>query len=301
MASATTYERRRQSAGVLFVAPALAVLLAILGYPIVESFLLSLQKVVLAGGGTQKTWLGLDNYARLFTDETFLLATLNTAWFSLTEVVLVVTIGLGIALLLNHPLGRWGFFRILLVIPWAIAPVANAVLWKWILNANYGALNGLLKSVGIIDTYQIWLGQAHTALPTLLLIDVWKSVPFVALLLLAGLQRVPSSLYKAAYMDGAGRWQSFVHITLPTMRSAIAIAVVLQTIWSLRVFEIVFVLTRGGPADATVLLNFLAYRVTFNFLDIGYGAAIANIIFALTFVLAVAYVWLMQPKRRIVR
>ena len=120
------------------------------------------------------------------------------------EVVLVVLISLGVALLLNHPLGRSGFFRILLIVPWAIAPVANAVLWKWILNANYGVLNGLLKSLGLIDSYQVWLGTPFSALNFLLIVDVWKSVPFVALLLLAGLQRVPQSLYRAAYMDGAG-------------------------------------------------------------------------------------------------
>ena len=111
-----------------------------------------------------------------------------------------------------------------------------------------------------------------------------------------GLQRVPQSLYRAAYMDGASPWQSFLYVTLPTMRGVIAIAIVLQTIWSLRVFDLVFVLTRGGPADATVLLNFLAYRVTFNFLDLGYGAAIANVIFAPTFLLAILYVWLLWPR-----
>jgi ABC-type sugar transport system permease subunit len=115
--------------------------------------------------------------------------------------------------------------------------------------------------------------------------------------MLAGLQRMPNILYRAAYMDGAGPVQSFLHVTLPTIRSVIAIAVVLQTIWSLRVFDIVFVLTRGGPADATALLNFLAYRVTFNFLDLGYGSAIANVIFAITMLLAILYVWLLWPRQ----
>ena len=297
MALATSFERRRRTVGLVFVAPALLVLAAVLGFPIVDSILLALQQVALAGGAVERSWVGLANFQRLITDDTFRHAVAVTAYFSAAEVVLVVGIGLGVALLLNHPMGRTGLFRILLVVPWAIAPVANAVLWKWILNANYGVLNGLLASLGVIDDYQVWLGTPFSALNFLLLVDVWKSVPFVALLLLAGLQRVPAILYKAAYMDGAGPWQSFVHITLPTIRSAIAIAVVLQTIWSLRVFDIVFVLTRGGPADATALMNFLAYRVTFNFLDLGYGAAIANVIFALTFALAILYAWLLRPRR----
>ncbi len=134
------------------------------------------------------------------------------------EVVLVTGISLGVAILLNHPMGRSGLFRILLVIPWAIAPVANAVLWKWILNANYGVLNGLLKSLGIISSYHVWLGTPWSALNFLLLVDVWKSVPFIALLMLAGLQRVPSSLYRAAYMDGAGPCKA--SFTSPCRRSA---------------------------------------------------------------------------------
>ncbi len=280
----------------LFVAPALIVLAAILFYPIVDSILLALQRVQLSGGVVTQEWSGLDNFRRLIADAVFWKAVLNTAYFSVMEVFLVTLISLGVALLLNHPLGRSGFFRILLIVPWAIAPVANAVLWKWILNANYGVLNGLLNSLGVIDYYQVWLGTPFSALNFLLIVDVWKSVPFVALLMLAGLQRVPRALYHAAYMDGAGPWQSFLNVTLPTMRGVIAIAIVLQTIWSLRVFDLVFVLTRGGPADATVLLNFLAYRVTFNFLDLGYGAAIANVIFALTFLLAALYVWLLWPR-----
>lgn len=294
---ATTFEQRRRRTGMFFAAPALIVLAAILGYPIIASILLSLQHVQMTGGSIEQSWVGLDNFQRLFADAVFWKAALNTAYFAAMEVVLVTLISLGVALLLNHPMGRSGLFRILLIIPWAIAPVANAVLWKWMLNANYGILNGILKSLGIIDTYQVWLGTPFSALNFLLIVDVWKSVPFVALLMLAGLQRVPQSLYRAAYMDGAGPLQSFLHVTLPTMRGVLAITIVLQTIWSLRVFDLVFVLTRGGPADATVLLNFLAYRVTFNFLDLGYGAAIANVIFALTFILATLYVWILWPRK----
>jgi ABC-type sugar transport system permease subunit len=292
-----TFEQRRRRTGMFFVAPAMIVLAAILGFPIVDSILLALQRVQLTGGAVSQSWVGLENFQRLFADPVFWKAAINTAYFSVMEVILVTLISLGVALLLNHPMGKSGFFRILLIIPWAIAPVANAVLWKWILHANYGVLNGILKSLGIIDNYQVWLGSPFSALNFLLIVDVWKSVPFVALLMLAGLQRVPQSLYRAAYMDGAGPLQSFLHVTLPTMRGVLAIAIVLQTIWSLRVFDLVFVLTRGGPADATALLNFLAYRVTFNFLDLGYGSAIANVIFAVTFILAGLYVWLLWPRQ----
>jgi multiple sugar transport system permease protein len=292
-----TFEQHRLLAGVLFIAPALLVLAAILGYPILESFVLGFQRVRLAAGALEKTPVGFDNYVAMFQDGTFLKALANTAYFTFMEVVLVIAISMSIAVLLQHPLGKGGFFRILLIVPWAIAPVANAVLWKWILNSNYGILNTILQAAGVIDRSHVWLGTPGSALNFVLLADVWKSVPFIALLLLAGLQRVPQTLYKAAYMDGADRVQTFLAVTLPSMKGAIAIAVVLQTIWSLRVFDIVFVLTRGGPADGTVLLNFLAYRTTFNFLQIGMGAAIANLIFVATFALAVAYVLLVSTKR----
>ncbi|MHC2487851.1 carbohydrate ABC transporter permease [Sinorhizobium meliloti] len=293
---AITFEKRRQNVGVVLLAPALIVIAGILGYPIVRSAVIALQDVKLRAGKLDQVWVGLANFRRIFSDQGLQHAALNTLYFSAMEVILVVGIGLGVALLLNQPQGRSGFLRILLVIPWAIAPVANAVLWKWILNSNYGVLNGLLKSFGLIDNYQVWLGTPFSALNFLLLVDVWKSIPFVTLLLLAGLQRVPGVLHRAAFMDGASSFQSFRYITLPAVKDAIGIAVILQTIWSLRVFDLVFVLTRGGPADGTVLLNFLAYRVTFNFLDIGYGAAIANVIFMLTFILAIGYLWLLKPK-----
>jgi multiple sugar transport system permease protein len=295
---AGTFEQRRRGVGILFVAPALVVLAAILGYPILRSLILAMQHVRLASGHMHVHWIGWDNYAGLLSDDSFALALRNTILFSLGEVVLVTGIGLGAALLLNHRFGRHGILRILLIIPWAIAPVANAVLWKWILNANYGVLNAVLKSLGLIDHYVVWLGQPTRALTLLLLVDVWKSVPFIALLFLAGLQRIPRILYRAAILDGASGWQRFRFVTLPSLRSTITIVIVLQTIWSLRVFDLVFVLTRGGPADGTVLLNFLAYRVTFNFLNIGSGAAIANVIFAMSFLLALLYIWLLQPSRK---
>jgi multiple sugar transport system permease protein len=296
--STRTFEERRRRVGLCFVAPALIALALILGYPILRSLLLAMQHVRLGGGHLHVHWIGWANYASLFQDDGFILALRNTVFFSFGEVVLVTLIGLGAAMLLNHRFGQFGILRVFLIVPWAIAPVANAVLWKWILNSNYGVLNAILKSLGIIDQYVVWLGMPMRALSLLLLVDVWKSVPFITLLFLAGLQRIPKILYRAATLDGANAWAQFRFVTLPSLRTTIAIAVVLQTIWSLRVFDLVFVLTRGGPADGTVLLNFLAYRVTFNFLNLGRGAAIANIVFTMSFILAILYIWLLQPRRR---
>jgi ABC-type sugar transport system permease subunit len=293
-----TLERRQRRVGIALLAPALVALAAVLAYPIAASLWLSLQHVELSAGLVQRDFVGLENYAHLLRDEGFLAAVWRSAYFSLVEVVAVVGLGLAVALLLDHPLGRSGLFRVMLLIPWAIAPVANAVLWKWIFNANYGILNALLAGLGLIDFYVTWLGTPGRALNMLLVVDIWKSIPFIALLLLAGLQKIPAMLYQAARLDGANAWQRFRFVTLPGLRTTLAIAVILQTLWSFRIFDLIYVLTRGGPADGTVLLNYLAYRETFNFLHIGYGAAIANMIFAATFLLAALYIRLLRPAGR---
>lgn len=272
-------------------------LAAVLAYPIGMSIYLGFQDVTIAPGGFSGTFVGLDNYARTLSDPAFAMAFRNSVYFTFVEVVAVVLLSLAVALLLNTPTGRNGLFRVILLIPWALAPVANAVLWKWIYNANYGILNVILLQLGLIDEKVVWLGDPFLALNAILLADIWKAIPFIALLLLAGLQNVPGYLYRAARLDGASTWQRFRFVTLPGLRVPILIAIVLQSIWALKVFDLIFVLTKGGPGDGTVLLNFLAWRVTFNFLDIGYGAAIANILFLLMFVLALAYVRTLDPSR----
>jgi len=296
-----TLQQRRRRFGVGALLPAVVIILAILAYPMAASLWLSVHHVELAGGAVAENFNGLANYAALLDDDSFRLAVTNSAYFSVCEVVLVVGLGLGVALLLNHPLGQSGFFRVLLIIPWAIAPVANAVLWKWILNSNYGILNAILTELGLIDNYVTWLGTPGRALNMLLLVDVWKSIPFIALLLLAGLQKIPAMLYRAAWLDGANAWQQFRFITLPSLRTTLAIAIILQTLWSFKLFDLVYVLTRGGPADGTVLLNYLAYRQTFNFLHIGSGAAVANVVFFISLILAIAYIRMLRPGGRKVK
>ena len=292
--------RRGRGAGValVFLAPALVTLGAILALPILYSVWLSLTDAKLAAGSLQTPFVGFENYLHLLSDKVVGNALINTLYFAAVEVIGVTGLGLLTALLLNHPLARWSGFRVLLLLPWAVTPVANAVLWKWIYHSNYGILNTILLQLGLIDSNVTWLGDAFRALNMILIVDIWKSTPFIAILLLAALQGIPRSLYRAARMDGANTWQQFRHITLPSLKTALAIAVILQTIWSLRIFDLIFVLTKGGPADGTVVMNFLAYRVTFNFLKFGYGAAIANVIFLTSLVLAVLYVRLIKPGVR---
>lgn len=290
------YNRRRLRLGLWFTMPAVLILLTVLAYPIIASFVLSFQRIRFAGQGLDREFIGLANYAELLTNQAFRDALFRSVYFTLFEVISVLILAMFVALLLNHPFGRHAFFRVVLLVPWALAPVANAVLWKWIYNANYGILNYILLSLGLIENNVVWLGKPWLALNMILLADVWKAVPFIALLLLAGLQNIPNHLYRAARLDGANAWQQFVHVTLPGIKTTIVISVVLQSIWALKVFDLIYVLTKGSPADSTVLLNYLAWRETFSNLDIGYGAAIANVLFIMMFLLALGYIRILQPR-----
>jgi ABC-type sugar transport system permease subunit len=294
--TAGSYQRSRLRLGILFTLPAIVILLAVLAYPIFSSFLLSLQRVRLAAGGIVTEFVGLENYAQIFSDTSFRTAFTNSIYFTFVEVVAVITLSLALALLLNHPLGRPAIYRVILLIPWALAPVANAVLWKWIYNSNYGVLKEIVVGLGLSDTGIVWLGSPFLALNMILIADVWKAIPFITLLLLAGLQNIPRLLYRAALMDGATSWQQFIHVTVPGIKTSLIISIVLQSIWALKVFDLIFVLTKGGPADGTVLLNFLSWRVTFNYLNIGYGAAIADVLFVMMLLLAIGYIRALRPR-----
>lgn len=297
MFHSSSYHRRRLRLGLAFVLPAVLILLLVLAYPIVASLLLSFQRVRFTAQGVQGEFIGLSNYAALLGSAAFREVAFRSIYFTLVEVVAVLTLALLVALLLNTPPGRHAFFRVALLVPWALAPVANAVLWKWIYNANYGLLNVLWVGLGLSERPVVWLGSPWLALNMILLADVWKAVPFIALLLLAALQNIPSQLYRAARLDGADAWQQFVHVTWPGLKIPLVIAAVLQSIWALKVFDLIYVLTKGSPADSTVLLNYLAWRETFSNLDLGYGATIADVLFGLMLLLALIYIRAMRPRQ----
>ncbi len=298
MHTSNDYNRKRFKLGLWFTAPAVFVLLTVLAYPIVASFVLSFQRIRFTGTGLSYEFNGITNYTDLITKQLFREALFRSMYFTFTEVSVVIFLALLVALMLNHPLGRHAFFRVVLLVPWALSPVANAVLWKWIYNANHGVLNQSLLALGIIEENIIWLGKPWLALNMILLADIWKAVPFIVLLMLAGLQNIPSYLYKAARLDGANAWQQFVHVTIPGLKTTLVISIVLQSIWALKVFDLIYVLTKGSPADSTVLLNYLSWRETFSNLDIGYGAAIANVLFVLMFMLALVYIRALRPRDR---
>jgi multiple sugar transport system permease protein len=233
-------------------------------------------------------FIGLGNYTYLVGDQRFWSATWNTAYFTFVAVALEMALGLALALLLNRKFPGRGLARALVLVPWAVPSVVAARFWGWILNADFGVLNYLLHAR--IN----WLGDPFWALNAAILADVWKTTPFVVLLLLAGLQVIPDDLYRAARIDGANRWQSFRYVTLPMLLPVILLTLLFRTMDAARVFDVIFVLTGGGPANSSESLVVYAYKLLYRNLQFGYGSAISVATFLFILGLSLVYVFFLR-------
>jgi len=283
------FQRERRQA-LLLVAPAVAVLACVALYPLAAALLLSLQRVILVFG--EREFIGLANYRFLLQDARFWSALGNTAYFTLVAVALELLLGLPLALLLNARFRGRGAFRAGVLIPWAIPTVVSAKLWAWLFNADYGLLNALVPGPALN-----WLGSPRLALHAAILVDVWKTTPFVALLLLAGLQGIPLDLLRAARVDGAGAWRAFRSITLPLLRPALSLALLFRALDAFRVFDALYVLTEGGPANTTETLSLYAYKTLMRSGDFGYGSTLAVATFLCVAALALVLVRLVDRGR----
>ncbi|HZM36521.1 MAG TPA: sugar ABC transporter permease [Burkholderiales bacterium] len=270
-----------------YLAPAGLLLALVTVYPLAHVLWLSLERRSLLDPAPP-AFAGLENYARLAADERFWNALGNTAYFVGVSVSLELMLGLAFALALQRAFrGRAALYGIILL-PWAVPTAVSARMWEWMFEPDIGVLNYLLGA-------QVnWLGSPAWALNAAVLMDVWKSTPFVALLLIAGLQSIPQDLYRAAAVDGASRWTVLTRITLPLLAPMILVALLFRTIDAFRVFDAIYVLTGGGPADSTETLSIYAYRVLFQSLEFGYGSALAVSVFALVAVFALVYRMLLR-------
>ena len=271
------------------LAPAVVALAAVVGYPLVETVRLSFTDAQLIGGGGG--WIGLGNFGAALGSAEFWSALRITVVFTVLTVGVELVLGLLVALLLDQPLRGRGFVRGLMIVPWALPTVINAMMWRVIYNPEFGALDALLQQAGIIGHYQSWLGEPDVALYAVAVADIWKTVPLVALILLAALQGVPRELHQAAAIDGAGPLQRFAAVTLPAILVPLSIVVVLRVIEAVKVFDIIWVMTRGGPLNATRSLAILVYQQAFSFHHSGYGAALSLLSVALSLLLIAGYVF----------
>lgn len=277
----------------LLVAPALAVLLALSIYPLLYSITISLQQETASG----IVWT-LAHFKRLLTDNFFRTAMVHTLVYAVAALTCEFLIGLGLALLLNQQIRGRGLFRASLLVPMMLPTVVVGVVWRLLLNPNFGAINGTLKQLGVNTEGLTWTASPRLAFVAVVAVDVWQWTPFVFLVLLAGLQAIPQEPYEAALIDGSSRWQTFRHVTLPLLKPAILIVLLLRTMDLLRVFDQIFILTEGGPGFATEMISLYIYRTAFRFSDFGYAAAMSFVLLAVTNVVSVVYLKLLQDEKR---
>jgi ABC-type sugar transport system permease subunit len=270
----------------LLLAPALVLLAAVAVGPLVATIWESLHHHDLRMPWLGRPFVGLGNYRAALTDTRLHESVLHTAGFAAATVSLELVLGMALALSLDALSRGRGIARVIVLLPWALPTVVAALVWRFMFDSQ-----GIASAL-----FQDWLSRPRAAWVPIVLGDVWKSTPFVALLLLAGLQGIDSSLYEAARMDGASRWRRFTHITLPLLRPAIAVALVFRTLDAFRVFDLVYVLTGGGPGTSTEVVSLYAFTVLLQDLRFGYGSALSVIVFGLTFALALAYVRLLRPR-----
>lgn len=287
------YEER---SAIFFLAPVMTVLMAVAVFPILYSFYISFFRIKLTRPN-QTPFVWFDNYTDLFSNELFWTSVSRTVVFTVVSVVAIAFIALLIALLLNEEFRGRRFLSTILLIPWAIPYVANALMWKWIYDSGYGALNGILFQFDFIDKYVVWLGDQNKTVFLIANAFVWKEVPLATILLLVTLKSIPDDLYQAARVDGATIWQRFIHVTLPAMRPGFMLVMIYETMMAIRHFDLFFVLTEGGPGDASHVLSWHIYVETFRNLSFGSGAAMSYVLALATF--GLSYTFIRTLGRRI--
>ncbi|WP_194543147.1 carbohydrate ABC transporter permease [Paenibacillus sp. JZ16] len=254
----------------LLMSPVLIYLLAVMALPFCWAVYLSLTNKVV---GVPETFIGLRNYVELFTDSVFWKAVWNTAVFTMVAVILKAVFGMIMALVLNENIVARNFFRVMLFLPWTIPTIVSVFTWQWIYSDVGGVLNAILLKTGLIDSPVGWLATPDLAMFSVILVNVWRGIPFMGIAILAGLQTVSKEMYEAAMLDGAGAVKRFFYMTLPSVKEVTILSSVITTIWTLNDFEIIWLLTRGGPDNGTQVLSTLSYTV--GFLNMSLGKAIA--------------------------
>ena len=278
-----------------FMLPSLIFVSVFSLYPIIESFRLSLYRMILTLPWLGQKFVGWENYQDLITDPVAFRSLTTSLIFVAVTTPAEVLLGLAMALILNETFRGRGWLRAVVLVPWAIPTVVSSQMWRFVFNDRYGLFNYVLFGAAT-ERYWAPLAEPDLALMSIMVADIWKTSSFAALIILAGLQVIPRELYEAASVDGATPWQKFRHITLPLIKPALLLALLFRTIDSLKVFDLVFVMTQGGPADTTNVLQFYGYKKSFAEGMIGYGSAIAVGVFSVSLLLSICYIRLLGQR-----
>lgn len=278
-----------------FLAPAMIVVFGVLIYPVTYAIFFSLTDKIMARPSYH--FVGFDNYYSLLRDHEFWRAFNHSALFAVVTGVLNLLLGFGMAMILNRRFRFRGLFHCILLIPWVVPAIVAGLIFRWLYNDFYGYLNHLLLSLHLIEKPILFLVDPLYVWPSVIAANVWVEYPFVMLMFTAGLSSIDPDLYRAARTDGAGAVQRFFHVTLPGLRQVIFVNILLQIIFMFKTFNMVWIITQGGPGGRTELLSTLAFRLAFEGTQTGYGSAVASSIFYMLLVLSTVYV-LLWPRQR---
>lgn len=278
----------------LYVVPALVLMLGLIGYPIIFNIKISFQDFTLTTLNNGNTpFIGLENYRNIMGESTFWTALKNTLYFTFWCIILQFIVGFALALFFNMKFKLAGFLRGLTLVAWLVPTVVTSLLFKFMLNEN-GILNYFLMKLGLMDAPVAWLTDPTLAMWSLIIANVWVGAPFNMMLLSTGLSSLPSDVYEAASIDGASKFRQFWTMTVPMIKPTIMVVIMMGFIYTLKVFDLIFVMTGGGPVDATEALSTLSYRLSFSQFNFGSGAAVANILFVILFVISLVYLRLVR-------
>ncbi|NOX63000.1 MAG: sugar ABC transporter permease [Chloroflexi bacterium] len=280
----------------MLLSPLLIFIVVIAIYPLFFSFYISFFKYRLTDPNQTRTFLGLANYINAFKDPQVTGAIANTLIFVAGTVIVEIALGLGLALLFAAESRRTQMLRSWMLIPMALPPLVVGLVWKSLYNVDFGVIPYYLKQLGL-DMGRGPLGELQWAMPAVILIDVWQWTPLIMVIFLAGLKSLPHEPYEAARVDGATRWQSFWYITLPMLKPTFLVALLLRTMQSFKVFDIIYATTGGGPGSATTVLNYHIYTVGMVFFKMGYAAALANILLIIVAALAILYIIVLERQQ----
>jgi multiple sugar transport system permease protein len=286
--SQRTLARNQAAFGYALLAPAAGLMIVLVGVPFLRALWLSFHRKLL--GADDAPWIGLQNYAALLADQTFWLAVKNTFIFTSGSIACKLILGLAIAIILNEALPLRGLWRSIVMLPYAMPTLVSVLVWKWMYNDVAGVLNYLATSAKLTDHPILWLGDPNVALPSVIAVNVWRGFPFFVITILAGLQTVPQELYDAAKVDGAGVWARFLQVTVPGILPVAAVTTLFSAILTFNDFSIIWILTQGGPGNATQVLATLTYKISIPGLELGKGVAVS----VLMLPILVALIWLLN-------
>lgn len=276
----------------MMAAPSLVLIFALAIYPLLYTIFISFTELNMMTGETQ--YKGVENYIQAFTSGEFWNSIWVTLLFTLLSLLIQLPLGVLVALLLNQEFkGRW-LLRSVVLIPWAVPTLVNSTLWNWIFNTQYGAANRILMQFNLISEPIIWFDSPMKAMGVIVFADTWRMLPLYVLMMLASLQTIPQAQIEAAVLDGAGAFSRFRNVILPLIKPMLLVVLVIRTMQALKVFDIIYMLTHGGPANGTMVISYYIYNQSFGFMHFSYGAALAIVVAVISTIITVVYVRILR-------